>query len=103
MSLSEPSGNPPGDLWRVDYEAAYDRWLASEPPDEVADRVLEWVDECELHGPPAPPDSVQVFPEDDLYAFVIPDTEAGENPPVSVAYLVVTYERLVLVRDFGSD
>jgi|ERR1700688_1587697 len=97
-ALSSSGGGLQGDLWGVDYEAAYDRWLVTEsPPDWLADRVLAWVVECELYGPPAPPLSVQVFPGDDLYALVIPGTT------VSVSYLVVTYERLMIVREFGSS
>ena len=44
--------------WNVHYEAAFARWLTSNPPIAWVTAVAEWVKACQMMGPP--PDAVDL-------------------------------------------
>jgi hypothetical protein len=87
-SGTAPTLPPSG--WRVLYQPALQKWLTgSRRPSSLAVApVMEWITECETMGPPG--DSRPV--RDDLYIVQILEAR------VTIEYLVVDYEFLVLIK-----
>lgn len=76
--------------WKVHHQAAFNAWLATEPPVEWVTCVLEWIRGLPLLGPPVNARPVG----DDRYMYDIPETGT------TARYLVVAYEYLILIKDF---
>jgi hypothetical protein len=69
-------------------------------PDWLAERVRAWTEECQRSGPPS--SSVRLYEDDDLYVHAIRGTAVG-GVALSVVFLVVVDERLMIIKDFGND
>jgi hypothetical protein len=84
--------------WNVEYDDAVDRWVEEAKPNIWDARaVADWIDACQVFGPPA--DGVEMFdgPDDDLYAALVPQSE------ITITYRVIVYERLIIIRpDIGG-
>jgi hypothetical protein len=80
--------------WIVEYERALREWEERDHPDsEVVADVLSWLIGVADHGPPN--DYMPVPMTEDVYISRVPPTA------VLVTYLVVVFERWVLIQHIG--
>ena len=80
---------PPDRGWRVLYEGPLSHWILQRPLLGSIGAVTEWIRAIEVMGPPR---EALDTDEGELVTTEIPGSTA------EVGYLVVVYERLVIIR-----
>jgi hypothetical protein len=79
--------------WTVLRKGPLRVWLEGEPPLADIGAVTEWLRACELLGPPA---EALLVDDGDLC------TVTTEANTVEIQFLVIAYERLIVVRSIRS-
>jgi hypothetical protein len=86
------AGPEPTDLrWTVLHRDAFHTWFALDPLIGAVGSVTEWIRGCELLGPPR---EALVVDDGERCTVLIPGSS------VAVEFVVVAYERLIIVRSF---
>ena len=80
----------PDSDWKIDYEAAFKRFIAKPSHLPNVDAVSDWIVACRLMGPPA--DGIAAG--DDFYLSRI------GNTPFSAEYLVIPSDCVIICKHF---
>jgi len=89
--LSNGGAGPKLPEWHTIHQDALRRWLETNPPLGWITDVTEWIRGCQLLGPPQKARAL----DGDRFVCPIPNTK------VKVEYLVIDYEYLIIVKNFG--